>query len=311
MSKAIVTGGAGFIGSHIVEKLLQNDFHVVVLDNVPAGNIINLEHLRSNKKMEYIQGTTSDLYLMQSLFSEAEYVFHLAARPYTNDDKENPVSYYEANSNGILNVLQTAKEQKVKKVILASSSAVYGNEQTLPKKETMIPAPSSPYAITKLTAEMYCSIYHVIYNLQTVCLRYFNVYGPRQSPNSPLASVIPKFIQRIAEGKPPIIFGDGNQTRDFVFASDVAAASLLAAESDATGIFNIGSGDNVSLNQVTELILRLMNRVDLKPIYENGRDGEIRHSVADISKAQVMGYKPQYTLEEGLKETIERGMSHH
>ena len=304
MNKAVVIGGAGFIGSHVVDELLRNNFHIVVIDNLTSESANNLKHLRGDKRMEYVQGNIIDLTLIQRLFSNIDYVFHLAAVPYSVDDGPNPISYYESNSRGILNVLQAAKDNNVKKVILASSSAVYGNEPTLPKKETMLPDPASPYAITKLTAEMYCLIFQRIYNLQTICLRYFNVYGPRQSANSQLASVIPRFIQRISEGKSPVIFGDGNQTRDFVFVSDVAAANLLAAKSDATGIFNIGSGQSISLNQVAGIILKIMNRLDLNPVYENERFGEIKHSVADILKAETFGYKPRHTLEEGLKTTI-------
>jgi UDP-glucose 4-epimerase len=304
MHKAVVVGGAGFIGSHIVDELIRNNYHVVIIDNIPLEGAKNVEHLRGDNKMEYMQGNITDLALIQRLFSNVDYVFNLAAVPYLSTDSVNPVSYYETNSKGILNVLQAAKDNNVKKVILASSSAVYGNEPTLPKKEIMLPEPVSPYAITKLTAEMYCMIFQRMYNLQTICLRYFNVYGPRQSANSQLASVIPRFIQRISEGKPPVIFGDGNQTRDFVFVSDVAAANLLAAKSEATGIFNIGSGKGVSLNQVAHTILKLTNRPDLAPLYEKERAGEIKHSIADISKAETFGYKPRYTLEEGLKQTI-------
>ena len=304
MHKAVVIGGAGFIGSHIVDELLRNNYHVVIIDNIPLDGAKNVAHLRGDNKMEYVQGNITDLALIQRLFSSVDYVFNLAAVPYLSTDSVNPVSYYETNSKGILNVLQAAKDNNVQKVILASSSAVYGNEPTLPKKETMLPEPVSPYGVTKSTAEMYCMIFQRMYNLQTICLRYFNVYGPRQSANSQLASVIPRFIQRISEGKPPVIFGDGNQTRDFVFVSDVAAANLLAAKCGATGIFNIGSGKGVSLNQVAYTILKLMNRPDLAPLYENERAGEIKHSIADILKAETFGYKPRYTLEEGLKQTV-------
>jgi len=305
MSKAAVTGGAGFVGSHIVDELIKNDFEVVVIDNLPIENINNLNHLRRNSKMSYIQASVNDLTLMQKQFSSVDYVFHFAAIPYTRDNFDNPISYYEANSKGTLCVLQAAKDNGVKKVILASSSAVYGNEPTLPKKESMIPEPSSPYAITKVTAEMYCSIFQRVYNLQTLCLRYFNIYGPRQNPNSQLASVIPKFIQKVNEGKSPVIFGDGTHTRDFVFVGDVARASLLAAISSATGIYNIGTGKEISLNEIAQTIIRLMGRNDIRPVYEGGINNEIKYSVADISKAQDFGYEPHYSLEQGLKKTIE------
>ena len=305
MIKAVVTGGAGFIGSYTIEELLKKEYYVVVLDSLPLKNVENIKHLLQEKTLKYVQGSINDLNLLEQLFADADYIFHLGAIPFTTDDSNNPINYYELNSNAILNVLQAAKDKNVKKVIFASSCAVYGNEPTLPKGEYMIPDPLSPYAITKLNAELYSLIFHRVYNLQTICLRYFNVYGPRQSPDPPLASVIPKFIQRVALGKLPVIFGDGNQTRDFVFVRDVVAANLLVAESNANGIFNVGTGQGISLNQVARTILELMNRVDMKPIYEAERTGEIRHSVADISKIKNLGYKPLYTLEQGLRETIQ------
>jgi UDP-glucose 4-epimerase len=266
----------------------------------------NILPLRNQKNLEFIQGSISDLSLLQRLFSDVHYVFHQAAIPNLNINNSNYMSYYETNSNGILNVLQAAKDNNVKKVIYASSCSVYGNEPTIPKREDMVPDPRSPYALTKLIAENYCTIFQRVHCLPTVCLRYFNVYGPRQNPSSSVASVIPKFIQAILSGKQPIIFGDGQQTRDFVYVKDVVSANLRAAESDSTGIFNIGTGDSVTLNQLAQNILRLLNRSDIQPVYKNEIPGEIRHSVADISRAQTFGFKPKFTLEEGLKETIGR-----
>ena len=306
MDKALVTGGVGFIGSHIVEELVRRGFSVVVLDNLSLGNMDNILPLRNQKNLEFIQGSISNLSLLQRLFSDVHYVFHQAAIPNLNINNSNYMSYYETNSNGILNVLQAAKDNNVKKVIYASSCSVYGNEPTIPKREDMVPDPRSPYALTKLIAENYCTIFQRVHCLPTVCLRYFNVYGPRQNPSSSVASVIPKFIQAILSGKQPIIFGDGQQTRDFVYVKDVVSANLLAAESDSTGIFNIGTGDSVTLNQLAQNILRLLNRSDIQPVYKNEIPGEIRHSVADISRAQTFGFKPKFTLEEGLKETIGR-----
>jgi nucleoside-diphosphate-sugar epimerase len=304
MNRAIVIGGAGFIGSHIVEELLKYGFHVAILDNLSAGKLNNIDHLIEKNNIQFIQGSISDFSLLQSLFSNIDYVFHQASIPNEYDNNDYYLPYYEANSNGTLNVLQAAKENNIKKVIFASSCAVYGNEPTQPKSEDMAPLPESPYAITKLVAEYYCAIYNRVHNLPTVCLRYFNVYGPRQNPNSPLASVIPKFIQKGLEGKPPIIYGDGEQTRDFVYVRDVASANILAAKSNALGIYNIGTGRRVSLNQVTQIILQAINRSDIRIIYEKERPSEIRHSVADISKAKTFGYIPQYTLESGLREMI-------
>jgi UDP-glucose 4-epimerase len=301
MVKAVVTGGAGFIGSHIVERLLAEDFRVIVVDSLAPENAQNLVRLRQHKQMEYVQGTVEDFSFLERLFHGVDYVFHHAAVPLTDDVMDNSISYYERNSKGILNLLQTAKSNGVKKVICASSSAIYGNEPTVPKRESMMPKPLSPYAVSKLVAELYCSIFLRNYGLQTVCLRYFNVYGPRQRPGSP-GSVVPKFIQKVVLGEPLIIFGDGNQTRDFVFVEDIAAANLLAAATDATGVFNVGTGKETTMNQLAQNILNLMNRPYVTTIHEKEVIGEIKYSVAKIN---ALGYRPRYFLDKGLKETIE------
>ena len=216
---------------------------------------------------------------------------------------ENPIASHEVNLTGTLNVLIAARDNAVKKVIYASSSSVYGDTQTLPKKEDMLPAPQSPYAVTKLAGEYYCQVFHRVYGLPTVCLRYFNVYGSRQNPCSQYAAVIPGFIRKVFQRKSPIIFGDGEQTRDFTFVEDAAEATILAAESNASGIFNIGRGESTSINQLAELIIGLVGKV-VEPIHEESRSGDIKHSLADISRARAFGYEPKYSLEEGLRETI-------
>jgi UDP-glucose 4-epimerase len=215
----------------------------------------------------------------------------------------NPLASHEANATGTLNVLLAARDGGVKKVIYASSSSVYGDIPTLPKREDMAPNPQSPYAVTKLTGEYYCQAFQQVYGLSTVCLRYFNVYGPGQDPDSQYAAVIPKFIKRVSEGMPPIIFGDGEQTRDFTFIRDAVEANILFAESNASGVFNIGEGSNISINELAMLVSRLMDK-DLEPVHHAPRAGDIRHSLADIAKAKACGYNPKYTLERGLKETI-------
>jgi UDP-glucose 4-epimerase len=305
MRRAVVTGAAGFIGSHITERLLEDDFHVLALDSVERSKARNLEHLLSRGHLEYVQGSVDDPDLLSGVFSGVDYVFDYAAVPFARTDLENGIPYFVANASATLNVLQAAKENAVKKVVYASSSAVYGNDPALPKHEAMAPVPISPYATTKLVSELYCRAYEQTFSVKTVCLRYFNVFGPRQSPDSQLASVIPRFIKRVAEGTSPIIFGDGSQTRDFVFVRDVAAANLLAAESGATGVYNIGTGEATSLNGVARLILSLMGRSDIEVIYKKEREGEIKHSVADISRALSFGYRPRFTLETGLRETVE------
>jgi len=305
MFKAIVTGGAGFIGSHIVEELLYADFQVIALDNLALDKADNIRDFRHHPKLEYIQGNTDELNLLKGIFSGADYVFHYAAVPFTENDREDSTFYYQKSTKGILNVLQAAKDNIVKKVVYASSSAIYGDEPTLPKREDMIPNPISPYAATKLTAEIYCNIYSKSYNLSTICLRYFNVYGPRQSPNSQLASVIPRFISNVINRKPPVIFGDGTQTRDFVYVKDAVHANLLAAKSNITGIVNVGSGEATSLNRIAQLILAYGGNSEIGITYQEGKPGEIKHSVADISKARIIGYLPQYKIEMGLKETVD------
>jgi nucleoside-diphosphate-sugar epimerase len=211
---------------------------------------------------------------------------------------------HDINITGTLNVLLAARDTKVKKVVYASSSSVYGDTPTLPKKEEMMPNPLSPYAITKLTGEYYCKVFSEIYDLKTICLRYFNVYGPRQDPDSTYAAVIPQFFQKVLTGKSPVIFGDGEQSRDFTFVMDVADANILAAESDATGIFNLGNSLRVTINQIAKLVIDLSGRKKVIPLYEEKRPGDILHSQANISKARLaFKYNPKYTLEEGLKET--------
>jgi len=230
-------------------------------------------------------------------------VFHQAAIPSVPRSVENPLASHEANATGTLNVLSAARDNGVRKVVYASSSSVYGDTPVLPKREDMPPNPQSPYAVTKLAGEYYCRVFQKVYGLATVCLRYFNVYGPGQNPDSQYAAAIPRFIKRGSEGSPPIIFGDGEQTRDFTFVRDVVEANILAAESDARGVFNIGRGEGISINRLAELIIGLVAQ-NIKPVHEEPRPEDIRHSLADISRAKSFGYRPEYSLEEGLRETI-------
>ncbi len=304
MKKAAVTGGAGFIGSHLAELLAERGYHVIILDDLSSGKMANVEPLLKKTHLEFARGSITDLPLLQHLFKGVDHVFHLAAIPSVPGSIENPLASHEANITGTLNVLLAARDCGVKKVVFASSCAVYGDTPVVPVTEDTIPKPNSPYAVTKLASEYYCEVFRKIYGLSTVCLRYFNVYGSRQGPDSLYAAVIPKFIQMISEGKPPVIYGDGEQSRDFIFVRDVVAANLLAAESTAAGIFNIGTGEKVTLNQLARIILKIMHRGDIKPVYEKERAGDIKHSLADISKARTFGYKPEYTLETGLSKTL-------
>lgn len=303
VKKAVVTGGAGFIGSHLAEELLKRDYKVVILDDLSTGKMENIERLLKKGNVEFIKGSINDLRLLRELFQNTDYIFHQAATPSVPRSIENPLASHETNLTGTLNVLLGAKENRVKKVIFASSSSIYGNNSTLPKTEDMTPNPLSPYAVTKLAGEYYCQVFHQVYNLATVCLRYFNVYGSRQDPYSQYAAVIPEFIKRVSRRSSPVIFGDGEQTRDFTFIKDAVEANILSAESDASGIFNIGRGESVSINRLAELIVELIGN-NVKPTYAEPKAGDIRHSLADISRARAFGYEPKYNLKEGLVETI-------
>jgi len=305
MKKVIVTGGAGFIGSYLTELLLSRGYHVIIIDDFSTGKMANIEPLFKNMRVELIQRSITELPLLQYLFQDVYYVFHQAALSSVPRSVADPLSTNKVNITGTLNVLLAARDNNVKKVIYASSSSVYGDTPTLPKREDMVSNPQSPYALTKLVGEYYCRVFHQIYNLPTICLRYFNVYGPRQDSDSQCAAVIPIFIARLSQNKPPIIYGDGGQTRDFTFVKDVIQANIIGAESDACGIFNIGRGENSTLNDLAKTITDLMGK-DLQSEYQPPRVGDVRDSLADISKARAIGYEPQYSLDKGLRETIKR-----
>ncbi len=305
MKKVIVTGGAGFIGSHLTELLLSRGYHVIIIDDFSTGKMANIEPLLKSMKVDFIQGSITELPLLQNLFQGVDFVFHQAALSSVPRSIEDPLSTNKVNITGTLNVLLAARDNNVKKVIYASSSSVYGNTPTLPKREDMVSNPQSPYALTKLVGEYYCRVFHQIYDLPTICLRYFNVYGPRQDSDSQYAAVIPIFIARLSQNKPPIIYGDGKQTRDFTFVKDVIQANIIGAESDACGVFNIGRGENSTLNDLAKTITDLMGK-DLQSEYQPPRVGDVRDSLADISRARAIGYEPQYSLDKGLRETIKR-----
>jgi UDP-glucose 4-epimerase len=301
MKRVIVTGGAGFIGSSLVEELAGRNYHVIVIDNLSTGNIANLKTALGKKNVEFIEGNIRNLSLLRRVFTGAEYVFHQAAVPSVPRSVKNPRASHDANITGTLNVLLAARDKGIKKLVYASSSSVYGDTPTLPKTEDMTPNPQSPYAVTKLAGEYYCRVFNKVYGLDTVCLRYFNVYGPRQDPNSPYAAVIPLFFRNAREGKAPVIFGDGEQSRDFTYVKDVAVANVQAAESKATGVFNLGNGQRVTINRLAELIIGLTGNRNVKPVYREPRPGDILHSLADITKARSFGYNPGYSLEKGLQ----------
>jgi len=303
VKRTVVTGGAGFIGSHLAEELASRGYYVVILDDLSTGRTENIEVLLQNKDVQFVQGSITNLPLLHKLFQGVESVFHQAAIPSVPRSIENPLASHEVNITGTMNVLLAAMDNHVKKVIYASSSSVYGDTPTLPKREDMPPNPQSPYAVTKLAGEYYCRVFQEVYGLPTVCLRYFNVYGPRQDPNSQYAAVIPRFISRVSQGEPPVIYGDGKQTRDFTFVEDAIEANILAAENEATAVFNIGRGEKISINQLAELIISLAGS-NLKPVHSAPRPGDIRHSLADICRAQAFGYTPRYDLEQGLRKLL-------
>ena len=299
--KYIVTGGAGFIGSHIVEAI-AGSHEVVVIDNFSSGKQENLSMFSDN--VHRIPGSITDLPLLKDAFLGADGIFHLGAIASVARSVDDPIATHETNLTGTLNVLLAARDCGVKKVVFSSSSAVYGDEPTLPKREDMPPVPLSPYAVSKLAGEYYCTVFFELFGLKTVSLRYFNVFGPRQDPLSEYAAVIPKFITRLLHHQPPLIFGDGKQTRDFVYVKDVVQANLLAMQSTKTGTFNIGSGESIDLNTLARTLAEIM-KVTISPLYEKPRSGDIRDSVSDITAAKKsLGYRTSYSLDKGLAETI-------
>lgn len=302
--KTVVTGGAGFIGSNLVGVLLEEEHEVIVIDDLSTGKRENLKNLLDRKSIAFIQGSITDLNFLTEFFKDVECVFHQAAIPSVQRSVEDPQATNEANVNGTLNVLIAARDCGVEKVIYASSSSVYGDTPTLPKREDMEPNPKSPYAVSKLAGEYYCRVFSEVYGLKTVCLRYFNVYGPQQDPHSEYAAVIPRFIKRVLEHKSPIIYGDGTQTRDFTFVKDVAHANLRAMEQDIEGVFNIACGEQISVNELALTLMELVG-VELEVVYEVPRPGDIKDSLADISLAkEKLKYRPAYSLAEGLEVTV-------
>ena len=303
--KYLVTGGAGFIGSHLVESLVNKGQDVRVLDNFLTGKRENLAEFLD--KIELIEGDIRDYGTCKKALNGVDYVLHQAALPSVPRSIEDPLLTNAINVVGTLNLLVACKEAKVKKIVFASSSSVYGDEPKLPKKEGIEGVPLSPYAVTKLVGENYLRIFSEIYGLGTVSLRYFNIFGPRQDPHSQYAAVIPNFITKVIAGESPKIFGDGDQSRDFTYVANVVKANLLAVESeDITGeVFNIACGDRITVNTLFEKIRHFFQK-DVNPFYEKPRPGDILHSFADIGKAmKMLNYKPAVSFDDGLKETIQ------
>lgn len=329
MSLFLVTGGAGFIGSNIVEELLRRGEQVRILDNFSTGkreNLKKLLELSENKKaetensketkkqqtsanrLEVIEGDIRSYHIVREAVDGVDFILHQAALPSVPRSIKDPLTSNEVNVVGTLNILNAAKDTNVKRIVYASSSSVYGDLDVLPKTEDMLPKPLSPYAVSKLAAEKYCQVFTKLYGLETVAFRYFNVFGPNQDPNSQYSAVIPKFINIIKQGTSPIIYGDGEQSRDFTFVKNVVEANLLACshglEHYSGEVFNAAYGKRITINELIRKINQILG-TDVKPIYADPRPGDVKHSLANIGKAtQFLDYKPGIDFEEGLKLTI-------
>ena len=304
--KYLVTGGAGFIGSNIVEALFQQGETVRVLDNFSTGRRENLQEFMNH--IDLIEGDIRSLSTVGRAVDGVDFILHQAALPSVPRSIADPVTTNEVNITGTLNILIAARDRGVKRVVFASSSSVYGNDPRQPKHEDMRPRPMSPYAISKLAGEVYCSVFTQLYNLDTGTLRYFNIFGPRQDPNSQYSAVIPKFIGSMLNGKRPTVYSDGKQTRDFTFVENIVAANINACKSEELPderIFNCAFGSQISIQKLLMELNRILNK-DIKPIFAAPRRGDVMHSYADVSRAvHYLQYKPMTNFREGLERTCE------
>ncbi len=301
----LVTGGAGFIGSNTVEELVRRGHSVVVLDDLSTGKEENLSSVAG--KIELLRGSIADLETVRAACRGVDYVLHLAARTSVPRSVIEPLETNRVNVDGTLNVLVAARDARVRRVVFAASSSVYGDTTVLPKAETMTPSPISPYGVSKFVGEAYAQVFGGVYGLQNVSLRYFNVFGPRQDPDSPYSGVLSRFITAIQNGAQPVVFGDGEQSRDFTYVENVVEANLLACEAPkASGlVFNIGVGGRFTLNRTLQLLEKFAGK-PVQPRYDPPRDGDILHSQADISLARkLLDYNPRVGFEEGLRRTWE------
>jgi nucleoside-diphosphate-sugar epimerase len=304
MATYLVTGGAGFIGSHLSEELVRRGHRVRVADSLITGKRSNLDHI---KGIEFLEGDLADIDVAHKAVDGCEYVLHQAAIPSVPRSVKDPLTSNRANVDATLNVLLASRDAGVKRLVFAASSSAYGDTPTLPKHENMPTNPLSPYALQKVMGEEYLRLFTRLYGLETVSIRYFNVFGPRQDPSSPYSGVISVFATALLENRPPTIFGDGNQTRDFTYVANVVDGVLRACEAPrASGeIINVATGGRISLNQLFEEMRKLVGGT-LTPVYEEPRKGDVRDSQADITKArELLGYEPTVSFEEGLRKTIE------
>lgn len=302
----LITGGAGFVGSHIATALVDSGARVRVVDNLSTGYVKNLRHIES--KIDFIEGSVADAATLGRALTDVELVFHQAAIPSVPRSVDRPIESHDASVNATFALLLAARDQKVRRVVYAASSSAYGEQPELPKREDMRPAPLSPYAVGKLVGEYYSQVFTIVYGLETVSLRYFNVFGPRQDPSSQYSGVISRFMSALMSGEQPIIYGDGGQSRDFTFVSNVVEANMRAAESPgAVGkVINVANGRQVTLNELLEIMKKITGKSGVTARYEPVRVGDVRHSLADISLARsLLGYEPKVGLEEGLRLTFD------
>lgn len=305
MALYLVTGGSGFIGSHIVDELLRRGERVRVLDNVSTGRKQNLAHVAG--QIEFRELDIRDLEKIRPAFSGVDYVVHLAAIPSVPRSVKDPLTSNSVNIDGTLHVLLAARDAGVKRLVFAASSSAYGDNPVLPRVETYSPRPLSPYGLTKLTGEYYCQIFTHLYHLEAVALRYFNIFGPRQNPDSPYSGVLSLFISAYIRGQVPVIFGDGEQSRDFTYVANAVKATLLActAPGAAGKVINVGVGESFTLNRTIQLLNGIFGQC-IEPQYRPPREGDVRDSLADISLArQALGYDPEIRYEDGLRKTVE------
>jgi UDP-glucose 4-epimerase len=303
MANYLVTGGAGFIGSHLAEELVRRGERVRVVDNLSTGKRQNLAHVPD---VEFLEGDLADLDVARRAVDGMEYVLHQAAIPSVPRSVQDPVTSNRANIDASLNILVAARDAGVKRLVYAGSSSAYGNTPTLPKVETMATAPLSPYALQKLVAEQYGQMFTALYGLETVTIRYFNVFGPRQDPSSPYSGVISLFISALCEGRQPTIYGDGEHTRDFTYVANVVDGVLRACTANgASGeVINVATGGRISLNTLFSTVRQLVGG-SVQPVYAAPRAGDVKDSQADISKARhILGYQPQVSFEDGLAKTV-------